>query len=119
MRYVVTGKGGLRRAVVLEVELAVALEKLRLPIPEIKREREINYLKRYSTIGGQKFSQRFTRLSVQLFGWSTGAHGLRHSFAQDRIQYLQSEGFYFDDALQIVAQELGHFSTKNTLSYLR
>ena len=119
VRYIVAGKGGLRRAVMLDFEIAASLEELRLPLPVVKKEREINYVKRFGLIGGQEFSRKFTDLSNAVLGWSTGAHGLRHRFAQDRIQYLQLEGFYFQNALEIVAQELGHFSTKNTLSYLR
>ncbi|HYD60189.1 MAG TPA: hypothetical protein VEC35_07530 [Noviherbaspirillum sp.] len=119
MRYVVIGKGGLRRTVMLPIALALELEKMRLQTPVIKHEREINYLKRFGVLGGQAFSQRFSSLSKRVLGWSAGAHGLRHSFAQRRMRTLQRSGFQFDFALEVLAQEMGHFSTTNTLTYLR
>lgn len=119
VRYVVVGKGGLRRTVLLPPELAKALESQRLPKAIIKRSRCINYRKRYALVGGHMFSQQFTRLSNRVLGWSNGAHGLRHAFAQNRMRFLQAAGFDYEDALLILSQEVGHFSTANTVSYLR
>lgn len=117
--YTVCGKGGLYRKILLSQELATELEKTRLETVVIKRQREINYKKRYGIVGGHSFSLQFSRLSFRVLGWSTGAHGLRHKYAQERIQYLQMHQFSYKDALQIVSQELGHFSIQNTLAYLR
>lgn len=119
IEYVVIGKGGLRRKIRLSPELSAKLEKTRLEMPIIKRQRGINYTKRYSLIGGHSFSLKFSRLSQDLLGWSTGGHGLRHHYAKRRMITLQSAGFFYDDALRIVSQELGHFSTANTLTYMR
>lgn len=117
--YVVIGKGGLRRCIRVPPALSLELEDSRLPAATRKTQREIHYKKRYSIVGGHNFSQQFSRLSIQEFGWSTGGHGLRHRYAQDRIMFLQREGFTYQYALKIVAQELGHFSSQNTLAYMR
>ncbi|WP_295761766.1 hypothetical protein [Undibacterium sp.] len=119
VEYVVVGKGGLRRKIGIPRSLSVELESYRLPAPTRKTQREIHYTKRYSITGGHSFSQQFSRLSFRDFGWSTGAHGLRHRYAQDRIMQLQTQGFTWDFSLKIVAQEMGHFSTSNTLTYMR
>lgn len=118
-RFVVHGKGGLRRTIVVPQDLAQEVEKYRLDKPVIKLSRTITYTKYYSLVGGHSFSQKFTRLIQKVFGWSNGGHGLRHSFAQKRMQFLQINEFTYDFALQIVSQELGHFDIKNTLEYLR
>jgi len=49
----------------------------------------------------------------------TGTHGLRHNFAQNRMQELQQNGKSFDAALKIVSQEMGHHRPSITLTYLR
>lgn len=117
--YVVIGKGGLRRKIMLPGAISFQLEMHRLSVPIRKTQRGIHYQKFYTICGGHNFSQNFSRLSFKLFGWSTGAHGLRHHFAQRRILFLQKAGYTWDFALRIVSQELGHFSTKNTRTYMR
>ncbi|MBC3807027.1 site-specific integrase [Undibacterium seohonense] len=117
--YIVIGKGGLKRTVFLSVALSNRLEVLAFEKPIQKTSRKIHYLKRYDLIGGQIFSQQFSRLSKKKFGWSTGAHGLRHTYAQRRLNHLQSNGFLWKDAVEIVSQEMGHFSISNTLTYFR
>ena len=119
IRLIVHGKGGLRRTIVLPEDLAQEIEQHRLDQSVIKLSRKIAYKKYYSLIGGHSFSQKFTRLIKKVLGWSSGAHGLRHSFAQRRMQFLQANGFTFNFALKIVSQELGHFDIKNTFEYLR
>lgn len=118
-RYVVHGKGGLRRTIVLPENLSCEIEKYRHDQPVTKISRKIAYTKYYDLIGGHSFSQQFTRLIKKHFGWSSGAHGLRHTFAQQRMQFLQISGFTYDFALEVLSQELGHFDIKNTLEYLR
>lgn len=119
VKYVVIGKGGLKRAIMLPLIVSIELEKRRLPTPVRKKQREIFYTKHYAIVGGHNFSQQFSRLSMKEFNWSEGAHGLRHRFAQDRIAFLQRMGFTYDYAEQIVSQEMGHFSSANTRAYLR
>ncbi|MDF5425801.1 site-specific integrase, partial [Vibrio parahaemolyticus] len=50
--------------------------------------------------------------------WSTGAHGLRHSYAQERMSELQKNMTY-EKALEVVSQEMGHFRPDITEVYLR
>lgn len=120
VEYTVIGKGGLCRKICLPLSLSMELEQFRLPSVIRKTQREIHYQKYYSILGGQCYAQQFSRLSFRLFSWSTGSHGLRHRYAKNRIIYLQSqEEFLWNFALKIVAQEMGHFSTKNTLTYMR
>lgn len=55
---------------------------------------------------------------MNALGWSRGAHGVRHSYAQERMAELQ-RGLRYDDALEVVSQELGHFRPGITREYLR
>ena len=50
---------------------------------------------------------------------TAGAHGVRHSYAQERMSELQKSGMTRDSALEIVSQELGHFRPEITEVYLR
>ena len=117
--YVVKGKGGLKREVMLPFELAAELERLRLPKPAIKIDRGIRYSCRYDLTAGNDFSCVFTAASKKALGWSTGAHGLRHSYAQDRMIELRSSGCGRRQRMEIVSQELGHFRADIVEAYLR
>jgi integrase len=119
VRYLVVGKGGLCRQVAIPSDLAVELEKFRLAEPQRVRDREIFYDTYYSIGFGQAISQCFTRASLKVYGWSKGLHGLRHSFAKNRIKKLTDNGITFHDAIAIVSQELGHFRIEIIFSYLR
>lgn len=117
--YTVIGKGGLCREVLVPYDLVSRLEKLRHSNPVRTVNRGIFYTQRYNISGGQSWSQSFSAASTKALGWSNGAHGCRHSYAQQRIEELQQLGFYYDDALKIVSEELGHFRTEITEVYLR
>lgn len=117
--YTVIGKGGLVREVALTRKLALRLDEVRLPEPRGVRDRGIWYHQKFRIGGGQRWSQSFTDACSRALGWSTGAHGLRHHYAQRRLEELQQRGFAWDDALEIVSQELGHFRRDVTLTYLR
>lgn len=117
--YSVHGKGGLIREVRIPQELAAKLEAYRLPEPKTVSDRGVFRETHYAIGGGNAWSASFSRASEKLFGWSTGAHGLRHSYAQERMQELTSRGFSADDARQVVSQELGHFRPDITYAYLR
>lgn len=113
------GKGGLDRQVrVTESVIAILEREFRLPEPYKYRDpgRKTDCQKYYSLPGGQDFSQRFGDLSREIFGWSRGAHGLRHSFARARMVELKNQ-FSVVEAKKILAQELGHFSTGNLRYY--
>jgi hypothetical protein len=82
-------------------------------------DREVKFTPLFDIGGGQAFSQSFSTASVAALGYSSGAHGLRHSYAQNRFKMMKEAGISSDDALKIVSQELGHFRSRVTLVYLR
>lgn len=118
-RYTVEGKGGLIREVMLSKELAIRLEMERLPEPRQVIDRGVNYTQNYDIGGGRSWSQSFSAASQRELGFSNGAHGLRHSYAQERMDELQRSGMNYDEAKGTVAQEVGHFDPDTTEAYLR
>lgn len=119
VRYTVRGKGGLVREVLVPADLATRLEAQRLAVPRPMRDREIEYLQHYGLCAGQSWARSFSRASVTALGWTSGAHGLRHTYAQSRMDALQRAGYPFKDACLLVSQELGHFRADVVLTYLR
>ena len=116
--YSVHGKGGLTREVRLPVALAEQLEARAIE-PLKMTDRGVHYLQHYDLAGGQRWSNSFSTASKRALGWSRGAHGLRHSYAQERMNELQKTGLSQDVALETVSQELGHFRPEITKVYLR
>jgi len=117
--YTVTGKGGLTREVQIPKNLSERLESRRLEVPVNKIDRNVIYKDcRYDISAGQSFSAAFTRTSNKTLGWSSGAHGLRHSYAQERMSELQKY-MTRNLALEVVSQEMGHFRAEITEVYLR
>lgn len=117
--YTVIGKGGLTREVLIPNKLANKLEERRLDVPQKVTDRGIHYEQKYDIGAGQKWSNSYTQASNRALSWSEGAHGLRHSYAQERMNELQNEGYFRDTALETVSQELGHFRPEITEVYLR
>ena len=122
-KYVVTGKGGLEREIQLPQKLSERLEAFRLDEPRIvhagRGEDGREFEQFYDLPAGDKWAKDFSEASKELFGWSHGAHGLRHSFAQERVKELQFRGMTWDQARLTVSQELGHFRLSETNTYLR
>ena len=118
-RYVVTGKGGLIREVMISHALARALEARRLDEPRTIRDREIAYELRYDIGGGAAWSQSVSATAKNALGWSTGAHGVRHTYAQERMKELQGKGYTYPTAKLVLSQELGHFREDVVNAYLR
>ncbi len=116
-RYVVTGKGGLKRYVAIPLILATELEKRKIP-EKVVRDREINYTTIYDVGFGQSLSQSFSTASKKIFGKSTGIHGLRHSYAKRRLNQLLDQKIKTSDCYEIISQELGHFRAEITFCYL-
>lgn len=116
--YTVHGKGGLVREVLLPHALAERLEAVRLDAPLAITDRGIHYQSHYDIGGGQRWSNSVSAASERALGWSTGAHGLRHSYAQERMAELQAS-LSRDAALTTVSQEMGHFRPEITETYLR
>jgi integrase len=117
--YTVHGKGGLVREVLIPKNLADRLEARRLDEPKLVTDRNVFYEQRYDIGAGNLFSASFSRASDRALDWSTGAHGLRHSYAIERMDELQSRGYDRDTALETVSQEMGHFRPDITEIYLR
>ncbi|MCB1806374.1 MAG: integrase domain-containing protein [Candidatus Competibacteraceae bacterium] len=121
LRYWVTGKGGLVREVLLPTALATQLEARRLAQPRPVKDRGVyGIMQRYALPGGNAWESAFSAASKRALGWSTGAHGLRHAYAQERYTELM-RAFPLPDATAraIVAGELGHFRGEITETYLR
>lgn len=117
--YTVEGKGGLCREVAISHHLAEKLEALRLDSPRQVYDRDIGYKQYYDIGGGHNWSSSFSKASDRALGWSNGAHGLRHTYAQERMNTLQGIGYNYENALEVVSQEMGHFRPEITLVYLR
>ncbi len=117
--YTVQGKGGLVRVVSIPTPLANQLEARRLPIPKTVCDRTIYYRQCYDIAGGKSWSNSFSKASNRILEFSTGAHGLRHSYAQNRMEELRKSGHNRMQALEIVSQEMGHFRPEITETYLR
>jgi integrase len=118
-RYTVVGKGGLVREVVLSQELVTALEARRLEEPRLVIDWDVHYSQHYDIGGGRAWSQSFSSASKRELGFSKGGHGLRHSYAQERMAELQQQGMGYDQAKATVVQEVGHFDKETTEVYLR
>ncbi|WP_232428186.1 tyrosine-type recombinase/integrase [Photobacterium marinum] len=116
--YTVEGKGGLIREVQIPTHLAERLEALRLDLPKDVTDRGVNYTTHYDVAAGHRFSDAFSKASDRALGYSNGAHGLRHSYAQDRYEQLANH-LNRIDVLKVVSQELGHFRPDITEVYLR
>jgi len=117
--YTVKGKGGLIREVMVSKNLANRLEERRLAEPKQVTDRGVHYTQHYDIGGGRAWSQSFSAASKRALGFSNGAHGLRHSYAQNRMRDLQASGMTYDTAKATVAQEVGHFAKDTTEAYLR
>ena len=99
--------------------LSARLEERRLDTAKTVYDRGIGYKTHYDIGGGKQWSDSFGKASERELGWSNGAHGLRHAFAQERMNTLQSMGYEYQQALEVVSQEMGHFRPEITEVYLR
>lgn len=116
--YTVYGKGGLTREVRIPIPLARRLEATRLAEPIRVSDRGVYYQQYYKVGGGQPWSKSFGAASKAALGWSKGAHGLRHCYAQERLSTVQRH-LTREEAKRVVSQELGHFRPEITETYLR
>ncbi len=117
--YLVTGKGGLTREVLVPHDLVERLEIRRLEVPNVRADLKLHYTTHYDVGGGNAWSVSVRTACKSELGWTTGAHGLRHSYVQERIEELQGLGYTFGDAKCVVSQELGHFRPDVINTYLR
>lgn len=102
-----------------EVALPDRLEARRREKPKTVTDRGIHYTQHYDLGGGLRWSRSFGAASQRALGWLTGAHGLRHAYAQEHLDELQRDGHIYNSALEIVSQEMGYFRAGITEVYLR
>jgi len=123
VEYVVTGKGGLDRTVHISKELSEKLETFRLDyareIHSSRGEDGRTFEQHYDLPKADDWGRNFSETSKDLFNFSHGPHGLRHTYAQERMKNLQSQGYSWDQARLATSQELGHFRPSETNTYLR
>lgn len=117
--YTVHGKGGLVREVLIPYHLAERLEQTRLSEQQEIIDRHAKQQVFYDISGGKKWGDSFSKAAKRVLGWSAGAHGVRHSYAQERMHELQIQGLTREIALETVSQEMGHFRPQITEIYLR
>ncbi len=106
--YTVVGNGGLVREVLIPNELAQQLEQRKLNEPVKVTDRSIYYQQHYNVAGGKNWSASFSKTSSRILGWSRGGHGLRHTYAQERMKEITKVNY--ERALKIVSQEMGHYN---------
>ena len=125
--YTVTGKGGLTREVLIPGEIASRLEDTKLDSPRLVTDRQVHYRQHYNIGGGKAWSNSFSGATKRVLGWSQGGHGVRHSYAQERMDEVQQSlldsgvknDLVRDAALETTSQEMGHFRPEITETYLR
>mgnify|MGYP000524084800 CR=1 FL=1 len=119
IKYTVIGKGGLIRQILIPEHLSKKLETLRFASPQTVTDRGVIYQQHYDINAGARWSNSFSRASKAVLGHSNGGHGLRHTYAQNRMNELIELGYSRQQALETVSQELGHFRPDITEVYLR
>ena len=117
--YSVIGKGGLVREIRLPPKMARELEARRRETPRTVTEREVKYEQHYDIAAGKSWATSFSEASRRELSWTTGGHGPRHTYAQERFDYHQGRGLDYEEARGLVSQEMGHFRGSITEVYLR
>ena len=90
--YSVLGKGGLVREIRLPPKMARELEARRRETPRTVTEREVKYEQHYDIAAGKSWATSFSEASRRELSWTTGGHGPRHTYAQERFDYHQGRG---------------------------
>jgi integrase len=116
------GKGGHEYTSTISAELAKEVTKFRLYEARDFRERNQDNVvtKQYYDIpAGKRLSLIWTDASKRTFGFSRGIHGLRHTFAQERVKAMQALDVAWDKILECVSQQMGHYRAEQVGVYLR
>ena len=119
--YSVRGKGGFIHKIMLPKELSAKLEAVRLPAPVTSYDRGIKCVSLYAIGHGKNWSNSFSKATKDTGVVRHGAHGLRHTYAQERMLELRRKPHLlsYDDCLLAVSHELAHLRPEITLTYLR
>jgi integrase len=116
------GKGGHEYVSTISLSTAKILEKIRLENPRDFRERQQENVvakQYYDLPAGKVLSTQWSRAADQALGLKRGLHGLRHSFAQERLKDMQRAGMVWEKALECVSQQMGHYRASEVKTYLR
>lgn len=100
-------KGGKERELYISKETYMKIEKYIDKNGELKMDDPRSYraeMKKAAASANQEY---------------TGSHGLRHNYAQNRMNELQQDGKGYKVACQIVSREMGHERPSITEVYLR
>ncbi|PSW30819.1 hypothetical protein C9J21_18195 [Photobacterium phosphoreum] len=115
--YTVKGIDSVIREIIIPAHLVEQLELLHLDKPRIVINRGVSHETTYNLAGGQRWSTSFTKASKRALGWTDGAHGLRQTYAKNRI-YIIRQKYTHKTALEILSCELG-VSIQSVNIYLR
>ncbi len=116
------GKGGHEYISTINPETAKALEQNRLTNPRDFRERKQENVvtkQYYDLPAGKILSTQWSRAADHALGLKRGLHGLRHTFAQERLKDMQRAGMVWEKALECVSQQMGHYRASEVKTYLR
>jgi len=117
--YSVRGKGRLIRTILVAMPFVDFLESRRRPAP-IRVLHEGRHLTSYYDIpGGKRWAASFSQACRRTFGDTAGAHGLRHTYTQERIDTLLGNDIPETHARKAVSVEIGHFRQDVIDLYLR
>src|SRR5262249_38641662 len=100
------GKGGHEYMSTISPALAKRIEAFRLyehrPFRERNQENVVTQ-QYYDIPAGRRLSLIWTAASKHTFGFSRGIHGLRHTFAQERVKAMQKLNMTWDKILECVS----------------
>jgi integrase len=117
--YSVYGKGGLIRTVLVPMPFVDTLEARLRPTPIRVRHERSDLTSYYDIPGGKRWAASFTQACRRTFNKTAGAHGLRHTYTQDRIDVLLGHSIPDRHARKAVSVEIGHFRLDVIKIYLR
>lgn len=115
------GKGGHEYTSTISPETARKLEQYRLSVPRDFKERgQSNVVTKqyYDLPAGLQLSRLWGKACMRAFLSSRGLHGLRHTFAQERLRAMLHGGMTWDKALKCVSQQMGHYRASEVNTYL-
>lgn len=113
----VKGKGGLVRVIAMHNELFKELNRLLLPTPLHRQNREADYIAYYAFPLPQTISQQFTKTATKVLGFSPKFHSNRSLFLSKSLAGLLQLAFDRETSIKITSQKAGHFRTGITFSY--
>lgn len=116
------GKGGHHYISTISPQTAQALSQYRLTTPRDFRERNQENIvtkQYYDLPAGLKLSKQWCETAFWALGLKRGLHGLRHTFAQQRVRDLQNADMTCQKALECVSQQMGHYRASEVMTYLR